>query len=150
MIALLDPASIIEQLKTNAPIYCNRVYDAVEGDDEVEIVRVPTPLALVYVREEVATIKDKSQKTARQKVSAIIAITTIIRVQPSKDDYFNSAETQILKSARNEMFTALLGFPPPNCTSILYRNNSELIKKDKDSIRWRDTFEVSYLIKSTQ
>jgi hypothetical protein len=145
MITLLDLAHWVDRLKAECPIFGGRVFQAIP-DDELSIDQHESPVAFIYLA------GDKSEESklinrTRQRMFSGVAIELAVRRTATQTDKFNEAASITIRLARTEIFTALIGWQPPDAASPVEHIAGEL-KKEKKALRWADTFNTdNYLFK---
>ncbi len=138
MIELIDLNLWVDRLNLLCPSFESRFFQTLPADDLL-IDRHQSPVGFIYVVDDQS---DDNQllTEVRQIMTSSVTIETLVRRTATRDDLFNSIDSDTLRQSRSEIFNALIGWLPNEATCAVIHKNSQLIKKEKNVLRWADTF----------
>jgi hypothetical protein len=145
MITLMNLAHWVDRLKAECPILGQRVFQAIP-DDELSIDQHESPVAFVYLASDKSEESQLINRT-RQRLFSGVTVELAVRRTATQTDKFNEAAAITIRQARTEIFTALIGWQPPDAANPVEHVAGEL-KKEKKALKWPDTFTTdNYLFK---
>lgn len=145
MIELIDLSHWVEQIKSECPVFENRVFKTIP-DDELSIDLLEDPVAFVYLSADQTDDNNSSVITVKQNLTSNVTVEIVTRRTASKADRFNEDSVEKIRQYRTELFNALLGWKPADSIKRVLHIKGELNKKDIKTLKWADTFFTEYTI----
>ncbi len=137
MIILPDLTLWANQIKTQAPLFENRVFKTIPGD-ELQIDRQQSPTAFIYFSSD-SSSENTLLTEISQQMNVSVTVEIILRRTATLSDQFNEADGDNIRLYRQELINALLGFFPDDSASPMEHSNGTLIK-EKKLIKWVEVF----------
>ena len=145
MIIDLDP--IVQRLKNYCPGFEERVFKTIP-DDELDIDRHESPVAFVYLQSDVAS-DNQRVGGIRQEVQQAVVVEIVVRRSATATDKFNSAASDILRSQREEVGAALIGWQPDGQERPILKSAGQLNKKEAKVLKWLESFSLTNFINTS-
>lgn len=140
MTTLLDLTTIVNRLKAQCPALESRVYETVSSND-ADLEFYGSPVAMVYLAGDQSD-SNQSAVTVIQGHSNSVAVKIGLRKSLTAADKLNSADAQALRTLRQNILTALLGWPPTNDQSPLEHSSGSIADQERYLV-WTDTFNTT-------
>lgn len=137
MTTLLNLQPIVDQLKAECPLLENRAYETVASNDAA-LEFYGAPAAFVYLASD-ASEPNVMLKGIAQPHTNGIAVKLSVRKTQTLSDRLNSTDAATLRSVREQVLTALLGFDVSIIGIPLEHQSGELTETERYLV-WTDTF----------